>query len=44
MLYLKESICLEAKSLDGFWKFCADKANVGEQNGFYIICRLIAYT
>ena len=34
MLYPKESMSREIKCLDGFWNFCADKANVGEQNGW----------
>ena len=32
MLYPKESMYREMKSLDGFWNFCADQADVGEQN------------
>ena len=31
MLYPKESLYREVKNLDGFWHFCADKADVGMQ-------------
>lgn len=29
MLYPKDNIHRERKSLDGFWKFCADKEEMG---------------
>lgn len=34
MLYPKENGCREIKSLDGYWKFCADKENVGVEAGW----------
>lgn len=34
MLYPKESLYREVKNLDGFWHFCADKADVGMQHNW----------
>ena len=34
MLYPKENACREMKSLDGYWKFCADKENAGLDAGW----------
>ncbi len=34
MLYPKESLYREVKNLDGFWRLCADKDDIGEKSGW----------